>query len=517
MTLGRSLSLAAGSSLLLAGCGVPQQENAAPMAQRAMPNLLIIYADDLGYGDLAIQNPQAKLTTPNLDQLAREGIRFTDAHASSAVCTPSRYALLTGNYHWRRNHGIVGSFDPSYFNPGEYTLPLMLQQAGYHTAAFGKWHLGWDWDAIKQPGAEEIGEGRDRYYPADAFDWRQRIPGGPVDLGFDYYFGDDVINFPPYTWFENDRVIGVPTQQMDFDKTPPKEGRWEARKGPSVADWDPYTVLPTLAEKGVEYLKQQDGEQPFFMYFSLPSPHAPIIPNDEFDGKTQAGAYGDFVYQTDHVIGQLLDTLEAQGLADNTIVIFSSDNGAEKYMVQRWHKTGHDSSGGLRGMKRDLWEGGHRVPMIIRWPAQLNAEQVRDQTISHVDIMATMAGLIGTKLPEDAALDSYDLLPLLTGELGDAQLRKGTVQNTWPGVYAIRQGDWLLIDHHTGSHNPQVPKVYWQLSGTEADDESTAGHLYNLREDLAQKDNQYQQHPERVEQMKALLQSYIDEGRSVTR
>src|SRR5688572_22404939 len=237
-------------SLLLAVIAALQTAvHAADTTRR--PNIVILYADDMGYGDLAAQNPESKIATPNLDRLAREGTRFTDAHSSSGVCTPSRYALLTGRYHWRKFHAIVNSFEPSVFDAAELTLPEMLKQRGYRTACIGKWHLGWNWEAIRKPGVKpqppNVG------YAPDAFDWSKRIPGGPIDQGFDYYFGDDVPNFPPYTWFENDRVLAAPDAPLS---TTPKtaEGAWEARPGPMVKGWDFHAVLPKLTDKAAEWI-----------------------------------------------------------------------------------------------------------------------------------------------------------------------------------------------------------------------------------------------------------------------
>ena len=253
-----------------------------PAAGTARMNIVLLYADDLGYGDLGCYNAKSKIPTPHLDRLAGEGLRFTDAHSSSGICTPSRYAMLTGRHHWRDFHGIDGGFDKSFFKPGQLTLQAMLQQKGYATACIGKWHLGWDWDSIRKPGTPAKSKKH------DDFDWSKPFRGGPLDHGFDHYFGDNVINFPPYTWIENDRVLAVP--DITFRTTPQntKEGQWECREGPGRSDWDFYQVLPTLTKRGVEYIHSRKGKaEPFFLYFPLPSPHAPIVPNDEFDGRIQ--------------------------------------------------------------------------------------------------------------------------------------------------------------------------------------------------------------------------------------
>jgi arylsulfatase A len=280
------------------------------------PNILILYADDMGYGDLNCQNPDSKIPTPNLDRLAAEGMLFSDGHSSSGVCTPSRYALLTGRYHWRKFYKIVGAFGQSVFSPERLTLPEMLQENGYKTAAIGKWHLGWDWKSYRFPDAVPVTSttswGKEvKAWGPEAFDWSKPIPGGPLAHGFDYYFGDTVINFPPYCWIENDRVVDVPDTMKDESKWKAvKEGGWECRPGPMVSGWDPYENIPVTTAKGEGYIRTQaESNQPFFLYFAFPSPHAPIIPNDEFDGKSEAGAFGDFVVETDAACGQRCGSL----------------------------------------------------------------------------------------------------------------------------------------------------------------------------------------------------------------
>jgi arylsulfatase A-like enzyme len=474
------------------------------------PNIVILYADDLGYGDLACQNPGAKLTTPNLDRLAREGMRFTDAHSSSGICSPSRFALLTGQYHWRRQHDIVGPMGPSMFRPGDVTLPMLLKQHNYRTACIGKWHLGWDWKALLRPGAQQVKRKAENgrqvtYYPAAAYDWTRPIPAGPLSVGFDSYFGDGTINFPPYCWIEDDHVVEPPEVELNLGKRQTREGSWEFRPGPMVKDWDPYRVLPTLAQRGVEWIRNQSADQPFFLYFAFPSPHAPIIPNEEFVGKTQAGAYGDFVYQTDWVAGQLLAALDERGLAENTLVFFSSDNGPERYAFARMERHQHESAGPLRGLKRDVWEGGHRVPMIARWPGKIAAGSVSDEVVSQIDLMATIAAATGQTIPTGAAPDSYNLLPVLLGDDYPRPLREATVHNTWPDIYAIRQGHWLLIDAPSGEHS-KAPESYNLRRGYLPN--TQPGMLFDLGQDLPQRENLYAKFPAEVARLQALLTRY---------
>ncbi len=472
-------------------------------------NILLLYADDLGYGDLGCFNKDSKIPTPHLDRLAAEGLRFTDAHSSSGICTPSRYAMLTGRYHWRDFHGIDTGFDPPVFRPGQLTLAELLRQRGYRTACIGKWHLGWDWNSIRKPGAPP------KSIQHDDFDWSKPFRGGPLDHGFDDYFGDNVINFPPYTWIENDRVVAAP--DITFKKTPQntKEGGWECREGPGRSDWDFYQVLPTLTRKGVEYIHSRKGKaEPFFLYFPLPSPHAPIVPLDSFDGKSKAGAYGDYVVQTDDACGQLLQALRDAGLDQNTIVIFSADNGPENYAYPRDDKFDHWSAGPLRGLKRDIYEGGHRVPTMIRWPGLTKAGAVTDAVFSQVDLMATLSHYAGFDLPENSAEDSHDFLPWLKGEVAESP-RRTIVHNTSKGKYAIRDGDWVLVNAKTGA--VRQPSDAWrEKHKVPAYDDQVVG-LYNLREDIGQRHNLAKAHPEKVAELQGLLGKIQQQGHSAPR
>lgn len=503
----------------LVGCNPPDSsaESAKPSAASPQrPNILILYADDLGYGDLSSYNPDSKIPTVHFDRLAEEGMRFTDAHSSSGICTPSRYAMLTGRYHWRKFHGIVGAFGESKFDAEELTLPEMLQEQGYTTALIGKWHLGWDWSSIEKPDAELVQVGRYTIYGPDSLDWSKPIADGPLAHGFDYYFGDTVINMPPYAWIENDRVLGTPDRMMDTDLWKPiKEGGWECRPGPMVEGWDPYENIPVTTAKGVEKIHEYaEAGAPFFLVFSFPSPHAPIIPNDEFDGRSGAGPYGDFVVETDDASGRLLQALEDAGVADNTIVIFTADNGSESYAYQRYEKTGHWSSEPLRGLKQDIYEGGHRVPFIVRWPDVVPAETVNDALISQIDLMATFAAILGVELPANQAFDSYNQLPVLLGK--QDSVRHTHIHNTWADRYAIRDGDWVLIDAETGYHNvrPHIPD--WEARRSyEADDAPLA--LYNLRADVGQRHNLATELPEKVAELQALMQQIREDGHTATR
>ena len=315
---------------------------------------------------------------------------------------------------------------------------------------------------------------------------------------------------------ENETFLELPTSMMDIQNIPQetKEGRWEFRPGPMVVGWDPYEVLPTLTKRAVEWVHAQEANQPFFLYFPLPSPHAPIIPNDEFLGTSEAGGYGDFMVQTDWVAGQVLQALEDKGLTENTLVIFTSDNGPEGYAWERAERYGHFSMGNLRGLKRDVWEGGHNVPFLIKWPGRVPAHSVSDENISQVDIMATIAALTGAELPAKAAPDSYNFLPVAEGASLLVPLREATVHNTYESIWGLRQGPWLYINGPTGGHR-KMPDSFMALRGYE--EFTSEVLLFNLEKDPGQRENLSTKLPDRVAAMQALLQLYRDQGYSIER
>ena len=463
------------------------------------PNIVILYADDMGYGDLAAQNPESKIPTPNLDRLAAEGTRFTDAHSSSGVCSPSRYSLLTGRYHWRKFHDIVNSFDPPAIDRAEVTLAEVLKRRGYRTACIGKWHLGWDWKAIRKtdarPADPKLGES------PDAYDWFQRIPGGPLDHGFDHYFGDDVPNFPPYAFIEDDRVMVQPTVPLQTG-VKPAEGAWEARPGPMVEGWDFQAVPGRLIEHTVDWILRQRGVRgPFFLYVPFNSPHAPIVPDDRFAGASKAGGYGDFMRQTDDHAGQILRALDEAGVSRQTLVVFTSDNGPEAYAHERVRRHNHRSMGPWRGLKRDVYEGGHRVPFIVRWPEVVKAGAVSDALISQIDLLATLAAAAGATLPPGSAPDSYDMLPVWRD--GAPSPRTELVHNTHKDVFAIRRGQWVLIAAASGTHTP-VPEWFAKSEGLPAS-LGLPGELFDLARDPGQRTNVYAEHPDVVAELTKAL------------
>lgn len=490
---------------------------ASPLAQQLRadeppPNIVFILADDLGYGDIGAYKKQpSKIPTPNVDRMAKEGMRFTDAHSPASVCSPTRYALMTGRYAWRSKlqQGVIAPWGAPLLKEGQYTVAELLQEHGYRTGLIGKWHLGIEWPTRDGLPATS-GDSR-----LSNVDFSKPFKGGPKDHGFDHYFGVDVPNYPPYCFLQDDHTVGIPSL--------PDGGREQGfnRPGPMVQDWKLVDILPELNRQAVKFVETSaKSGKPFFLYYALTSPHYPVVPAKEFQGKTTVGDYGDFVHQTDWCVGQILEALEKAGVSDNTLVIFTSDNGPEVTgevkpgVYDRVQQYKHHSLDGLRGAKRDLWEAGHRVPFIARWPKKIAAGTVSDETICHVDFMSTAAAIVGAKYPSDAAVDSFNLLSILWGEKLGRPVREATVHHSGSGRFAIRKGEWVLIAHVTGDDNRQRGEPEWmkQQRGYTAHDQP--GELYNLKDDLIEKNNLYAEKPEVVKELRALLEKYVADGRS---
>ncbi|MBN2309107.1 MAG: arylsulfatase [Candidatus Hydrogenedentes bacterium] len=464
------------------------------------PNIVYILADDMGYGDMGCNNPESKIPTPNLDALAGQGVRFTDAHAPSSVCTPTRYTILTGRYCWRTRlkQAVLWPWDPALIEPDRFTVADLLRANGYRTACIGKWHLGWDWatkDGAPANQGTEYGvydqDVRDKL--SANIDFTKPMRGGPIDCGFDYYFGDDVPNFPPYTWFENDRVATLPTE--------PKPDDMFGHRGPAAPGWQLEAVMPEITRRAVRYI-DESGDAPFFLYFPLTAPHMPIVPTAEFRGRSQAGEYGDYVCEVDWAVGQVIEALERRGIADNTLVIFTSDNGPEHIAYPRIREHGHYSMAHFRGIKRDTWEGGHRVPFIARWPGVAPAGAECDALTTHGDFMATCADLLGAELPAGAAEDSVSMLPLFKDGLDSGPVRTFAVHHSCSGRFAIRKGDWVFIDAPSGDDNRE-PAWFKKERGYAAHD--FPGELFNLKDDIAERVNRYGERPEVVAELLELL------------
>ncbi|MEO6739396.1 MAG: arylsulfatase [Chthoniobacteraceae bacterium] len=481
-------------------------------AETAPPNIVVILADDLGYGDVHCYNTErGKIPTPNIDRLAAQGMRFTDGHSSSGVCSPSRYTLLTGRWHWRTRlqSGIVGVFGGPLIAPERLTIAGLLKQHGYHTAAIGKWHLGWDWPIADGQrkffagGGEKVSDGAvasDAHRSAWSDVFSKPIAGGPTRRGFDSYFGTDVPNWPPYCFIEDERTRGIPSHFLPAELLV-KMANLASMQGPALANWNLDAILPVLGEHACQFIERAAKRRgPFFLYLPLTSPHTPLAVPTAWKGRSGLNTYADFVMETDAIVGRVLAALEKCGVAKNTLVIFTSDNGcAPSIGVEELEKAGHFPSGPLRGCKSDVWEGGHRVPFIVRWPGVVAAGSHCDQLVQQADLMATFAEILPAKLPANVGEDSVSILPLLRGS--EKPVRAFAVNQSSGGLPAIRKGPWKLI-FGPGSGG-------W---GKGAEDQPM--QLYNLADDLGETENLLTEKPEIVAELTALMDRVVNEGRS---
>lgn len=474
------------------------------------PNVVVILADDLGYADLSCYG--GKIATPHIDALASEGMRFTDAHSSSSVCTPTRYGLLTGRYNWRSKlqRGVLGGLSPRLIEPDRLTLASMLKQQGYHTACVGKWHLGMDW--VLHPGKQVSELNIETPEQVLSVDYTKPITGGPNSVGFDYYFGISAsLDMVPYTFIENDRVTALPTETRRFPMMDGRDNGGQTREGPAAPQFDAADVLPELARVSCDYIDRRAAEarggRPFLLYVPLASPHTPILPTAEWRGKSGINPYADFVMQSDAAVGEILAALERNGLADETVVIFTSDNGCSpqaKFAELAEH--GHAPSGPLRGHKADIFEGGHRVPFIARWAGQVPSGSESAQLVCLTDVLATVAEIIGYALPDAAGEDSFSFLASLRGEAKPG--REHLVSHSINGSFAIRRGPWkLLLCSDSGGWSAPRP-------GTPPAAKLPPLQLYHLENDLAEQHNLEEREPERVDELLALLERLVADGRS---
>ena len=484
------------------------------------PNILLILADDLGYGDVSCYNDKSKVPTPNLDRLAREGMRFTDAHAASTVCTPSRYSLMTGRMCFRtgyRGGVFTGVGGPGLIEKERLTLPGMLRDQGYATACVGKWHIGMTFP-MKAGAANAAARDVAR---VKLVDFTKPITDGPVHRGFDYFFGTACCPGTDwlYAFIENDRVPVPPDHLLDASALPKHPYANDCRRGLVAPGYDHEKLDLVFLEKSKAWLALQvkrEPAKPFFLYHAMQAVHLPSFAAPEFQGKTKAGPHGDFIAEMDCVVGEFMAWLQKLGVADNTLVIFSSDNGPETTSVVHMRADfGHDGARPWRGMKRDDWEGGHRVPLIVRWPGHFTPG-VSDATVCLTDVMATCAAITGASLPANTAEDSFSFLPALTGTHDGSPQRDYTIHQTIKLDLAIRRGDWKYLNHRgSGGNNYDIGELKpFTLPDTAPE---APGQLYNLQADPGETTNLFFIHPEIVRELKALLETSKMEGRSTPR
>jgi arylsulfatase A-like enzyme len=466
------------------------------------PNIVFILADDLGYGDVSCLNEKGKIPTPNIDRIAKEGVTFTDAHSSSSVCTPTRYGILTGRYNWRSTlkEGVLGGYSKALIPEDRTTMASMLKDEGYHTGCIGKWHLGWSW------------AGTDK--GIDSIDYSQPISHGPITVGFDYFYGIPAsLDMVPYVYVENDRITSVPDRETKGDNRkigdPEYNGRFW-RKGLTGGDFVHEDCLPNLTRRAVDFIvTHAKKSSPYFLYFPMPAPHTPILPSKEFQGKSGLNAYADYVMMVDAEVGKVLDAIEQNGEKENTIVVFASDNGcAPAADLETLEGKGHYPSYIYRGYKADLFDGGHRIPCMVRWPSKLKPHRI-EETICLTDFMATFASVTGYRLKDNEGEDSFNLMPLLEDHAREYK-REATVNHSINGSFTIRKGKWKLL-FSPGSGG-------WSYPRPGKDDDVIATlppyQLYDLESDPGETHNLYQEQPEVVKELKALMMKYIKEGRS---
>jgi len=503
-------------------------------AEQSKPNIIYILADDMGLGDVKTYGgSRCKIDTPHMDALADKGMKFTDAHSSSAVCTPTRYSVLTGRYNFRvRRSGVLNGYAQALIKPGRETVASMLKKHGYATAMVGKWHLGM---GLPTTDGEEprCTVDKKRGTVESNFDWDGKITEGPCDVGFDYYYGTTAsLDMPPYVWIENDRFTEPGTEVNDM-----------CRPGPQGASFEFDQVLPTITKKSVEWIGEQaKNNKPFFLYMPLYSPHTPIVPSAPFQKKSPLGKYADFVIETDWAIGQVVQAVEQAGISGNTLIVVTADNGCSPAAATGFPDKSkvafrmdqpieenpdvHYPSDIYRGHKADIYEGGHRVPFIARWDGTVNPGSVSEQTTCLVDLYATCAAIVGDTTPDTAAEDSVSILPILTGTAKEP-VREATIHHSYVGMFAIRKGKWKLVfaPGSGGWSNPipwtgvdSIREANRKRGRISVEPEALADHewvqLFDMDSDPAELKNLSGEFPEVVNSLTVLAQKYIDDGRS---
>lgn len=454
------------------------------------PNIIYILADDLGYGDVSCLNADSRLRTVHIDNMAADGMKFTDAHSNSAVCTPTRYGILTGRYAWRSKlqNGVLWGYDTMLIKNNRTTLASLLKRNGYRTGGIGKWHLGLDWKK------NESGD----------FDFFQPLAAGPLQVGFDYFYGIPAsLDMQPYFYIENNSVTATAV-----DSTAGNSGKGFWRGGPAGNDFRHEEVLDKITDKAVAYISREaKSGDPFFLYFALTSPHTPILPALSYQGKSGTNAYGDFVLMTDDAVGKILEAVKTAGIEQNTIIVFTSDNGCSPSAgFAELSAAGHHPSYIYRGAKADIFEGGHRIPFIIKWPGMIRSGTETTQTICLTDFMATLADMFQQPLKDNEGEDSFSLLPLLLQKKGYA--RKSIIHHSIDGNFSIRKNDWKLI-FARGSGGWSAP------TEKEAKTQGLPDmQLYNLKTDIKETNNVAAEHPSIVRELAATTKAIVENGRS---
>lgn len=492
------------------------------------PNIVIIFADDMGYGDISCNNPMGRAITPNIDKLAEQGLSFSDAHSGGAVSTPSRYGLVTGQYFFRaakpENDYPNGHLKPL-ITPDRETIGSLMQRAGYTTGCVGKWHLGLDWFAkdSSQRLITDNGLGRTN------IDYSKGVANDPTTLGFDYsYIMPASLDMPPYLFIENQKVVDsdmvltgeqypnlMDDTKFSWDRkhTGDKDVYWDRgvwwRNGEMSASYKVEDCLDVIADKGIEFIERSANKsKPFMLYLPLTGPHTPWMPNEEFKGTTALGTYGDFIAQIDNIVARVEAKLKELGVDDNTIVIFSSDNGGA-WQEDDVLQYSHHSNWGSRGMKGDAWDGGHHIPLIIKYPGVAACGESYDHTVSLVDLLATFSELTGEPIKEGYAEDSFSLLSTLKGDL-KTPTRDHIIYISSANTLAIKEGDWKYIDG-LGSRGFSAPSRLEPVKG------GPKGQLYNLKNDPLESKNLYLSEPQKVEELSSLLYEYRDRGYTIKR
>jgi arylsulfatase A len=483
-----------GALALLSSCGAKDK---IP----ANPNIVIILADDLGYGDLNCLNKDSKIKTPNIDKLAASGVIFTDAHSSSAVCSPTRYGIMTGRYSWRSTmkSGVLDGYSDALIPATRTTIAGMLKEEGYNTGYVGKWHLGWGWNNIEKG--------------KDSIDYSQPITNGPVTLGFDYFYGfSGSLDMPPYIYVENDRPTALPDRETIGNNSPVGDPEYDGsmwRKGPTGSDFDHQNCLPSLIGKAEDFIIAKGAlEKPYFLYLALPAPHTPILPSVDFKDKSGLNPYADFVMMVDYMVGEIMKAIDQTGESENTVIVFTSDNGCAPWAdFKTLLAKGHNPSYFFRGTKADLFEGGHHIPLLFKWPAGVKRHHIVNQTVCLNDVMATLGEVTGFKLKDDEGEDSYSLLPSILEPEYKKTIREATIHHSVNGNFAIRKGDWKLL-LSPGSGGWSSPKPGKEEEGL------PPVQLYNMKNDPGETINLQNKYPDTVKELTTLLVKYIEDGRS---